>query len=353
MMNISADDLRSFASQILEAAGAAPPEAGVVAQSLVESNLVGHDSHGVMRVVEYVQQLRSGELTANAQLEILTETPALVAADAHRGFGQIQMTRLIERLAPKAAALGIACGTMRNCGHVGRLGEWVERIARNGQAALLTVNDNGVLQCVAPPGGIAPRISTNPLAIGVPTGDGPFSFDISTSAVANGKITVAHRAGGKCPPGWLQDADGKATTDPASRFSDPPGTILPMGGDQGYKGFGLGLMLDMLVGGLSGGSCPPADATAAMTNNVLLVIWNPTLFAGSSHFLAEADKLLAHVRSTPRKPDVAEIRLPGDRAAAIRKERVAHGISLDDGNWQALRALAEELGIDFEPSPNR
>lgn len=344
-LTIAAKPLERFASDIFKATGVSADEAQTVAASLVDANLRGHESHGVIRVADYVTQIRNGELVPGVDLEVMSETPAALATDAQFGFGQVQSVRLIDRLLPKAEQLGIACGTMRNCGHVGRLGEWVERVARAGFAGLLSVNDNGVLKCVAPPGGIEPRISTNPIAIGVPTGGEPLVLDISTSAVANGKIRVAQIAGRACPPGWLQDAEGRPTTDPNTRFADPPGTILPMGGEEGYKGFGLGLLLDMLVGGLSGGLCPPADATAKSTNNVLLVVWHPDRFFGASHFCGEADKLIDSVRNTRRKPGVDAIRLPSDHSNQLFRQRSASGVPLDGGTWESLKQVAQTLAV--------
>ncbi len=360
-------ELTRFARDLLVVGGALPEEATLVAESLIASNLCGHDSHGVMRVPEYVEQMRLGELVPGAELTVRRETASIIAADANFGFGQVQCRRLIDRLLPKAREQGVACGTLTRCGHVGRLGEWVDRVARQGFAGLMTVNDNGVLRCVAPPGGAEPRISTNPLAIGVPssrhtpcavspldqpdgthgvpdTSDGPLVLDISTSVVANGKVRVAHLAGKPCPEGWLLDADGQPTTDPATRFADPPGTILPLGGDQAYKGFGLGLLLDILVGGLSGGFCPPAPDEAKASNNVLLVVWDPAAFAGQEHFVSQADELIRYVRSSRRHPGVDAIRLPGDGSAATRRAR-ARGIPLDQGAWESLERLAAKLRV--------
>jgi len=345
-ITLPADDLLAFATALFRAAGVPNDDAAVVAESLVDANLRGHDSHGVVRVWDYLRQIEKGEVVAAVELRVLAETAAMLAVDAQLGFGQVQMQRVIDRLVPKARELGTATGTVVNCGHVGRLGEWVERIAAMGLAGLMAVNDNGVLQCVAPPGGVSPRISTNPIAIGVPTGGEPLVLDISTSTVANGKVKVAYLAGKECPAGWLLDHEGNPTTDPAVRFKDPRGTILPMGGEaDGYKGFGLGLLLDILVGGLSGGFCPPAPPDAPGTNNVLLTVWDPLRFAGMEHFVAEADKLLAHVRGTPRKEGVDAIRLPGDRSRAVNAERLRDGITLDGKSWKRMREAAEGLGV--------
>lgn len=345
-MHLSPDALIDFAERLLIAASVGKTEAHEIAASLVESNLSGHESHGVVRIPDYVEQMRTGELVPGAELRVVRSTPALIIADAGFGFGQIQCTRLIGLLVDKARVIGISCGTLVNCGHVGRLGEWVERIAHNGLAGFMTVNDNGVLTCVAPPGGIEPRISTNPLAFGIPTGGEPLVLDMSTSVVANGKIRVAELAGRTCPPGWLQDATGNPTTDPSTRFADPPGTILPIGGEQGYKAFGLGMVLDVLAAGLAGGFCPPAPPEATLTNNVLFAIWDPDQFVGRAHFEQQAERLMHAVRGTKLKPGAEEIRLPGDRSRALADDRRTSGIPLDDGTWGSLVDLAGRLKVD-------
>ena len=335
-IRVTADSLEQFASSLFQAAGVPADESDLVSASLVGSNLRGHDSHGVVQIPHYLPLLETGELVGGADLAVHSETPAMLCADAAFGFGMVQMTRLIERL-------GVACGTLVRCGHVGRVGEWAEAVATRGRAALVTVNDNGVLKCVAPPGGTEPTVSTNPIAIGVPTTDQPLVVDISTSVVANGKVLVQHVAGEPCPEGWLLDADGNPTTDPAVRFSDPRGTILPMGG---YKGFGLSLLLDILVGGLSGGSCPPAAEGMPGTNNVLLMIWDPQRFAGTGHFLGEADKLIEFVRGVDRKPGVDAIRLAGDRSAATMAKRLSEGVPLNAGTWDSLCETGRGLGVE-------
>ena len=339
--------LRDLATQLLLNSGVAKDDAEIVSTSLVSSNLCGHDSHGIIRVPEYIQLIRDRALVSDASFTVLNETPSAIAIDAAFGFGQIQMKRLIDSLQKKADQAGIACGTMRNCGHVGRLGEWVEIAAESGRAALLAVNDNGVLKCVAPPGGVEPRISTNPIAIGVPTSGDPLVLDISTSQVANGKIRVAYNAKDECPDGWLIDAQGNPTNDPNLRYQDPPATILPMGG---YKGFGLGLLFDILIGGLSGGCCPPAGPDDVDCNNVLMLMWTPSQFQGDEHFLSEADKLIEFVRGTKRSESIEEIRLPHDRSRKTAAERKMTGIPLDSGTWQSLVDLAGEYDIPL-PKP--
>ena len=347
----SAFALKHFATQLFQAASVPADEAEIVAASLVEANLRGHDSHGVMRIRDYVRQLRLGELMPGVELAVRTETAAMLAADAQFGFGQIQARRLMTRLMDKASSLGIASGTLMRCGHIGRVGEWVELAAEAGFAALVAVNDNGSLRVVAPPGGTEPQISTNPLAIGVPTSDGPLVLDISTSAVANGKIRLALAEGVPCPDGWLLDGEGNSTNDPNVRRAEPCGTIQPLGGTQaGYKGFGLGLMLDILVGGLSGGFCPPQE-DADSCNNVLAIVWKPQQFGGTEHFLMQAGQLIASTRHSRRKAGVERIRLPGDRSREVREQRLRDGIPFDEGNWQRLVKTAAELNVSLPAVP--
>src|SRR5258708_5068231 len=346
MLHFTPETLSDFVGRLFVAAGAPPDEAHAVAASLVESNLRGYDSHGVALARWYLSQIKNGELVPGADFTVRHETPALLAADGGLGFGQVQCGGLVDRVAAKARELGVACGTLVRCGHVGRLGEWVERAASQSLAAMISVNDNGVIATVAPPGGTQGRISTNPIAIAVPTGGVPLVLDISTSAVANGKLKNARTEHRAVPLGWIQDAEGNPTTDPHVMLADPPGALLPFGGDQAYKGFGLGLMFDILSAGLAGGFCPPAVSGTKEWNNVLLVAWDPARCAGAEHFTTEADKLVAAVRSTPRKKGVERIQLPGDRSAQARVERVATGIPLAAEIWEQLTHVAAKLGVD-------
>jgi len=342
-ITLQAAQLTNLVRRMFVAAGVPDSEAELVAQSLVDSNLCGHDSHGVVRVMEYLDALALDELRANVPLQVLSQTPATFVCDGHLGFGQVQMQRLIDLLDQPARELGIACGTIRRCGHIGRLGEWAERLAARGLVGLLSVNDNGVLTCVAPPGGVRPVISTNPIAIGAPLEHDSIVLDISTSMVANGKLHVARLAGQTVPDGWLIDANGEPTNDPHARLTNPPGTILPMGG---YKGFGLGLLFDMLVGGLSGGRCPPAAEGEIECNNVILIVIDPARFAGRPHFTQQAQGLANFARSACPQQETEAARLPHDRSKATRESRQRHGLPLDAGTWTELLQRAASLGID-------
>jgi uncharacterized oxidoreductase len=342
MPNINHKSLESLTQLIFMAHGCVPEVAKQVSKSLVLANLSGHDSHGVVRIASYLSNIEQGILQPAAELAVTNETDSLVVCDAQHGFGQVQMPAIIKRLANKATNQGVACGAMKRCGHIGQLSQWVEFAAHQGFAALLTVNDNGALQAVAPPGGIRPTLSTNPISIATPSNPHPILVDISTSIVANGKILVANKENRQVPDGWLRDEHGEPTTDPSVRYQDPPGSLNPMGG---YKGFGLGFLLDVLVSGLTGGYCPPAPSDAVPANNVLMVLWDPQHFQGAEHIVSEAVRLEKYSRESPLLDEDNPITLPHDRSRKTKEQRSKNGIPLGDEVFSQITQIANQNGI--------
>ncbi len=347
MPRLTADALSSFVERLFVAAGVPDDDARVVTANLVGANLRGHDSHGVLRVLQYVDFVRKGDYRPGAPLEVVREGPAVVVCDGGWGFGQVQAHRLLDLIIPRAESLGIAAGTVRSCGHIGRLGEYAERAAGRGLVLIATVNNNGAGHRVAPPGGRAGRLGTNPLCAGVPTAEAPVVLDFGTSVVAEGKVRTYYASGKKpVPEGWLLDSEGRPTTDSSVLYEPPLGTILPMGGAQGYKGFGLSLVLDMLAGGLSGGRSAHEGAGPPKGNNVVFLCLDPRQFAGSDALLRESTGAAEFVRSTPRSEGVDAIILPGDPERAVLARRTAEGIPIEEGHWSKLVALARELKVE-------
>ncbi|MCE9565474.1 MAG: Ldh family oxidoreductase [Planctomycetes bacterium] len=346
MPTFPAATLITLARSLFEAAAVPAADAAVVANSLVDSNLCGHDSHGVMRIPQYVDFLRKGTFKPGVPLTVLSETPAVLAVDANWGLGQVQTYRLLDRLMPKAKSLGIAAGTLKQCGHVGRLGEYAEFAAREKMALFAAVNSHGSGRRVAPPGGTEGRISTNPICFGAPTTTEPVVLDFGTSAAAEGKVRAQFQKKQPCPDGWLVDNAGNPTTDPSVLYNEPRGSLVPFGGTQAYKGFGLGLLLDLLCGGLSGGSCSnPTFPLPGAGNAAVFVLFNPALFGGSDHFLKETDGLTSYVRSCPTSAGVGAITLPGDPERASKAKRLVEGIPVPDGTWELIAKTAGELKV--------
>lgn len=289
--------------------------------------------------------VREGTLKAGAEMEVLRESATLHVCDAHWGIGQIQAMNLLDQLIEKAKESGIGAGSLIHCGHIGRLGEYCEHAAAAGLVSLLTVNSHGAVVRMAPPGGAAPRLSTNPLAFGVPCDDQPLIADFSTSATAEGKVRVKRIAGESVPEGWLIDSNGNPTTDPNDLYGDPPGSIRPMGGDQAYKGFALGLMVEILSGALSGGVTARPEPYPKLGNCVFMLLMDPTHFGGRAHFENEVRQLLNYVRDCPMAPGCDQVILPGDIERELLSQRLREGLSFDDGNWNKLVELASELDV--------
>jgi hydroxycarboxylate dehydrogenase B len=344
-----AGELTGFATELLVAVGVPRDEAAVVATSLVGANLRGHDSHGVMRLPQYVGFLEQGQYRSGVDLKVRHETPGTVVCDGQWGLGQVQAHRLLDLLIPKAREVGVAVATARDCGHIGRLGEYAERAAALGLMLLATVNNGGATQRVAPPGGLEPRLSTNPFCAGVPTRDpaSPIVVDFGTSVVAEGKVRDYYISGRRVPDGWLLDHRGQPTNDPSVLYEPPTGTILPLGGSQSYKGFGLGLILDIWAGGLSGGGCSQTSHRGAVGNHVFFLAIDPGGLAGGDALSHQAAELADWIRATPRADGADEIVLPGDPERRILEQRTEHGIPLDDSHWTRLVALAGRLGVEI------
>ncbi|MCK5383923.1 MAG: Ldh family oxidoreductase, partial [Alphaproteobacteria bacterium] len=294
----------------------------------------------------YLDALKNGEVVANGKISFIRDNQNLCVADGKQGLGQVLMPEFLDILSKKVSEIGVVTGTMRNCGHIGRLGEWAENIAKRGFAGFVTVNDNGALQCVAPPDGKEACTSTNPIAFAIPTSDDePFILDISTSAAAIGKIRLSHISGEDCAPYLIQDSKGKMTTNPAILFEEPKGALMPMGGEQGYKGFGISMFIDLLVAGLSGGFTPPAPEGTPLLNNVLVVMWNPESFSGLDHMQKQAQKYVQHVRNvSPKTPD-KPVRIAGEKSRKEKNIRMKQGIPLSAGSCQQLAFKAKDLNI--------
>lgn len=344
MPTIRPASLIQFTTQLLEAGGVAPQDAAPVAASLVGANLRGHDSHGVLRVPQYLASLKKGELLSPAEFTLLKESDVTVVADGGWGLGRPQCGKLLDLCLERVARSGVCIGTMRRSAHVGRLGEYCETAAEQGYVSMMVANTHGFARRVAPPGGKEPRLGTNPIAMGAPSTTGPLILDFGTSATAEGKVRLHANAGKPVPPGWLLDSDGKPTTDPKTLYADPPGTILPLGAEQGYKGFGLALMVEVLAGALSGGVVVREKPLTQNGNCVFLLLADPEHLGGASHFENEVTALVEFIRSCACI-EGQTITLPGDPERRLLAQREAGGIPFDDGNWGKLVELATELGV--------
>jgi hydroxycarboxylate dehydrogenase B len=341
---IDAASLKVLVQAIFEQAGSSPAEAAILARHLVLSNLVGHNSHGIIRLSNYLSWLVQGKVRAKRAARIVHETPASILVDGDLGFGQVIGEQALDLAAAKALGTGIAIMGLRNTGHVGRVGHFAELAAASDLVSLHFVNTTGFGVLVAPVGGREARLSANPLGIGMPRGtDPPLVLDMSTASIAEGKIKVARNAGKPLPEGSVTDAEGRPTTDPDAFNGPPRGAILPMGG---HKGYALSLMIEALAGALSGAGCSgdTPERKAALVNNMTSILIRPDVMGAGDTLSGELRALEAWLRSaTPSAPG-AEILLPSELERRTRSDREQHGIPIDATTLAELHDVAERHG---------
>jgi len=332
-----------LAEAILVAAGAAPDEATIVAHYLIAADLAGHASHGVMRVKQYVEQIRKGEIVCGVVPQTVYEGPGFAVLEGGLGFGQIGAAAAARMACDKAAIQGIAIVSLRNSAHVGRLGDWVELAARAGCISFHFVNTLSMPR-VAPWGGKEGRLSTNPLAWGMPVaGSEPIVVDLTTSVVAEGRVRLAHNAGESIPEGWIVDCDGNATTDPAQLYEG--GSLLPLGGTEaGHKGYALSLMVDLMAGALSGGGASGGARKFNCNNYTVIAIAERQLAADGS-IAEEARQFADWVRSSTPVDAALPVRMPGDVERASCSRQLRDGLELDESVRQSLCDAAGVVGV--------
>jgi len=341
-MNFAPEPLRVLIRDIFAAAGSNPEEADSMGQHLVGANLAGHDSHGVIRVSFYIDWLQQGKVFANRDLEVVFENDAMALVDAHMGYGIALGKQAIRLGLDKCQNSGVSVIALRNSSHLGRIGYWAEMAAAENKVSLNFVNTTGLGMLVAPLGGIGRRLSANPLAIGIPVPDQPpLVLDISTSMIAEGKLKVAHNKGVAVPDGCIIDAAGNPTNDPNVFYGDPPGAILPFGG---HKGYGLGVITDILAGALTGGGCTQAGKQQ-LEQGMLSIMIDPEVLQTSDAFFAEVRALIDWVKGAEKRTPESEILVPGDIEASHRAERQANGIPLDDTTWSQICDTARSLSV--------
>jgi len=339
-MIIQAGPLEKATAAIFAAAGCAPAEADCVARHLVDSNLCGHDSHGVIRIARYLGFIKNGTVRPGQHATVVFENATALVIDGNMGFGQVIGEETMSRLAPMAKKAGMALATIRNCGHAGRLGDWAEQLAQHGLISMHFLNTTGLGMMAMPFGGSDRRLSLNPLAVCIPVaGRPPVLLDMTTTIVAEGKLAVARNKGEKVPLGTIVDKAGNPTTDPNDFYAG--GALLTVGG---HKGYGLNVVTDLLSGGLSGGGCTRPGVTV-MANTMTSLAIDPTPFTDRDAYIAEITRYLDWVKGSPPSQPGGEVLLPGEVEHRSRAERLAKGVPLDDASWKQIVDAAGTVGI--------
>ncbi len=342
MPTLRHEPLETLAREIFQAIRVPPAGAVWMAQLLVRANLRGHDSHGVIRIPQYIASWRKGEVKVTAEPQVVQEGPATALVDGQMGFGQIVARRGMEVAMAKAAGIGVSAVGIYNCNHIGRLADYTEMALERDMLAILTVNAGGAGQRMAPWGGRAPRLSTNPIAFACPTGEAaPMSFDIATTVAAEGKVRVKRNRKEQMPLGWVLDALGRPTTDPSALYGNPPGTILPAGG---HKGYCLALMVEVLSGIVARGGYSTEDP-GPILNGVFMVVVDIPRFVPVAIFRAQVDDLVRYLKTCPTVPGTERILTPGEPEMLTEAERRRSGIFVEDETWGQIAAVARDLEV--------
>ena len=344
MLNVSAESLSGFVAGIFKGAGCSEAGAQDMAECLVQTNLWGIDSHGVLRTPEYLKRFQSGAMNTNPEIKSLKAGAGLEVLDADNGAGYVAGRAAMSRAIELAKTGNIAAVGIINSNHCGAASLYARMALEHGMIGIAMSN---VAPNMVAPGGSKPITGNNPIAVAVPTfGEFPFVFDISLSAVSGGKILVAAKNGEQIPLGWATDKEGRPTTDPNVGFN---GFLLPMGG---HKGFGLSLLVDILCGVITGGSFQkqlksmyvyPDDPSN--TAHLMLVI-NPLFLMDKEQLKERMAEFFATVKQSPMWDEGSEMLLPGEIEYRKENERRSSGIPIPAPLYDELEQIGKDMNLD-------
>lgn len=351
-LHVEAGALAGFVRAIVAATGCGPAEAEEVARHLLEANLQGHDSHGIMLLPRYVLHVREGKLHPGAAPTPVRQDASLALFDGNMGYGQHVGRIAMDWAIGAARAHGHAVMGLRNVHHIGRVGTYGEQAAAAGMISVHFVNGVSGPPAVAPFGGSDARLSTNPVCVTIPgarPGDAPLVLDFATSAIALGKCRVAFNAGRAVPEGALVDATGRPTTDPGVLYrGEPRGALLSFGA---HKGYGLALVCEILAGALLGGATAwrPEMRERGIVNSWLAFVLDPARFGDVEGFRAELAAVIADVKASPPADPDSPVLVAGEKERITKAKRLAAGVPVDATTWGNLVEAARGLGINDIP----
>ncbi len=335
-MKLEAEYLRGLSRAIFRAQGVSERDAGIVTDVLVEANLRGHDSHGVVRIPGWVEGLEAGAINAHSAPRLVRETAGSALMDGDRGLGPVVATAACACAAGKAKQAGIGMVSVRSASHIGMLQYYTLELAAGGLIGVAMTNTEPGM---APHGGIDRVIGTNPLSVAIPGREAPVVLDMSTSVAARGRIVLARDRGEEIPAGWAVDSEGNPTTDPAAALE---GALLPAGG---AKGSGLAIIVDLLTGALAGAAVTTGvKGTFVMdresTKGDLFLAIDPEAVGEREAFLDRVEELKRDVRACRPAPGTKQVYLPGEPETECRERRLKDGIPIEEELADELERLA-------------
>jgi len=338
---VSASELLGLCQAVLQAVGTPADLAKTVSHSLVDANLAGHDSHGVQRLPIYVELVRSGQVRPAERPLTQKRNQATAEVDGAWGWGQPAAQLAVDVAIELALEFNVSAVTIARCNHIGRLGEYVERLALSGMAGLAMCNTGAV---VAPFGGRARMLGTNPFAFAAPGGesDPPMMIDFATASVAEGKLMLARAKNERIPSGSIIDSNGYPSVDPDAFYAG--GALLPFGA---YKGYGMSVMVELLGGILSGGGAS-SSPSYGNGNGAILIALKIEAFRPLASFMAESGLLSSSLKRSPTADGFREVLLPGEPETMARRNRQSHGIPVPLRTWNEIDAVTRALGLKMK-----
>ena len=338
-----ADALVLFATALLEKAGMPRDRARTMADVIVEGDLLGHDTHGLDQLAGYLVQIEEGLLATDGEPGVVADLGAALTLDGRRLPGHWLVKRAIAEARSRILAHPVVTIVIGRGHHIGCLQAYLKPVTDAGLIILLSCSDPSAAG-VTPHGGVASRITPNPIGAGFPTAGDPILIDISSSTSTNAMNKRLAAKGERLPGAWLVDADGQVTDDPRVLSATPPGAMLPLGGRElGHKGFALALIVEALTSGLAGRG--RSETPAPWTASIFLQIIDPDAFGGRDAFVREMQHLAHLCHDTPVAPGDPRVRLPGEGALVRRRHNIREGIVLHETILPALTPWAERFGV--------
>jgi len=346
----SAEDLTALSAAVFAAYGVPEADARLAAEVLIDADLSGIESHGIAHLPwhpGYAPGFKRGLINPRPEVKVLRDSPVAATWDGGSGLGVLIATKAMRATIAKAEATGMGMIAVTNGQHFGAAGYYARLAAERDMIGMAMCN---VVPIAVASGSLDRAYGTNPIAFGAPVlDDHPFLLDAATTAVAGGKLEIAQRQGKKIPAGWAVDGEGNDTDDPG--ILRKGGALQPLGSHvetSSHKGYGLGLMVDILTGVL------PGMGSAIFEGSRMQGWWFMAVridaFRDVADFKADMKRMVDHLRALRPRPGVEAVLVPGDPEAGAREDRTRNGIPLDEETIEQLKALAEELALAM-PGP--
>lgn len=337
---VRAEELREFSQAVLQSVSVPPADAGVASEALLDAELRGLDTHGVVRLLQYVTLIKQGSINPRPEIKIVSESSTHALVDNGYGLGFLGSVKAMNLCIAKANQAGIAMAGVRNSSHFGAAGYYARLAAERGLIGLAASNSYPVM---APPGSITRTHGNNPLAFAIPAGERPpIILDMATSVVSQGKIKKYAEEKRPIPPGWANDREGKPTDDPEAVFF-----MLPLG-EGGYKGYGLAVVIDALAGVLSGSLFARNFISGPGSRGCghFFIALAPELFLPLADFKKRMDEMIGQIKDA-RQPEgsIEPVYFPGERGFARKEKRLKEGIPISSSTLKLLDRLSDELGV--------